>query len=68
MKKYYPTPTQVKFYDRNEKRWIGGIGYRDEIICGECGSIIEVDDLEENEVVDYPPESWIDFEEIVREE
>lgn len=68
MKKFYPIPTQLKFYDRDKKRWIGGIGYRDEIICGECGGVIKVDDLEENEVVNYPPESWIDFEEIVREE
>ena len=66
MKKYYQTPTQVKFYDSWENRWIGGIAYRDEIICGECGGIMDIDDLKENEIVDF--NFWVDVEEMIREE
>ena len=39
--KYY-TPTQVKFYDADSGRYIGGIAYDDYIICGCCGGIFEI--------------------------
>lgn len=48
MKKYFEKPTQVKFIDcfESEKRILGGIAFGDIIICGECGSTIEMDDIE----------------------
>ena len=41
MKKYnyFEAPTQVKFWD---ERYIGGIAYRDEIICGCCGGVFSI--------------------------
>ena len=46
MKKYnyFEAPTQVKFWD---ERYIGGIAYRDEIICGCCGGIFKISDVYE---------------------
>ena len=62
MKKYYDYPTQVIFKERldvtDEPRWIGGIAYRDEVICGECGSIIPLEDIEK--IVNFP---WISISE-----
>lgn len=66
MKKYnyFEAPTQVKFWDG---RYIGGIAYRDEIICGCCGGIFKIGDvyevapdtLEEDPIVVY--NSWVDL-------
>nr|DAV69817.1 MAG TPA: TPL-binding domain in jasmonate signaling [Caudoviricetes sp.] len=46
MKKYnyFEAPTQVKFWDGC---YIGGIAYRDEIICGCCGGIFKISDVYE---------------------
>lgn len=41
---YFEIPTQVKFWDG---RYIGGIAYRDEIICGCCGGIFRISDIYE---------------------
>ena len=41
---YFEVPTQVKFWDG---RYIGGIAYRDEIICGCCGGIFRISDIYE---------------------
>lgn len=57
--KYFDRPTQVKFVDpfeteqTGEKRWLGGIAYGAEVICGECGSIIELDEIEDLEVLEW---------------
>lgn len=50
MKKYeyFAVPTQVKFWDALSKDYIGGIAYRDEIICGCCGSIFEISEIYES--------------------
>ena len=41
MKKYdyFEVPTQVKFWDAH---YIGGIAYRNKIICGCCGHILDI--------------------------
>lgn len=46
MKKYnyFEAPTQVKFWDGC---YIGGIAYRDEIICGCCGGIFKISNVYE---------------------
>ena len=69
MKKYnyFETPTQVKFQDG---RYIGGIAYRDGIICGCCGSVFKISDiyevapdtLEEDPIVVY---DWIDINQYI---
>ena len=62
MKKHYDVPTQVKFYDKDNEVWLGGIAYGDEIICGECGGVFELSDLEPHEVEELP---WIDISEAI---
>ena len=60
MKKFYDVPTQVKFIENpdivSDHRWIGGIAYQDYVICGECGGIIELEDI-----VDIVELSWVDI-------
>ena len=65
--KYFDTPTQVKFLESadvvDEPRWLGGIAYHNEIICGECGSIVEIDDVDE--IVVLP---WVSISEEIQGE
>ena len=54
---YFKVPTQVKFWDYKNGYYVGGIAYRDEIICGCCGSIFknrEVYKIIQNEINDAP--------------
>ena len=67
MKTYYERPTQVRWLDTENKCWIGGIAYRDEIICGCCGSILELDEFKEGEVVELD-KWWVNIEEEIRGE
>ena len=55
--KQFEKPTQVQFYDADNDVWIGGIGYKDEIICCECGAVVEIADLydAENLVIEPNP-------------
>lgn len=57
MRDYYEKPTMVKFLNPNyfedgvvenadgEEYWLGGIAYKDEIICGCCGGAFEIKGL-----------------------
>jgi hypothetical protein len=56
MKNFYEVPTQVIFTDIENGHVIGGIAFHDYVICGECGSIIELDDV--NSIHELP---WIDI-------
>ena len=60
MKNFYEVPTQVKFIENadvvDDPRWIGGIAYQDYVICGECGGIIELEDIAE--IIELP---WVDI-------
>lgn len=53
MKKYFEIPTQVLFRQdeetmrENGAHWFAGIAYRDEIICGCCGGIVEIEEVEQ---------------------
>lgn len=45
---YYETPCQVRFIDCGDPHNIttlGGIAYKDEIICGCCGAILSIDGI-----------------------
>lgn len=64
MKRQYEKPTQVRWFDNVDGIWVGGIAYRDEIICGCCGGILELSEFEDGEVFEY--EDWIDIEEEIR--
>lgn len=69
MKKYdyFAVPTQVKFWDYEGGHYLGGIAYRDEIICGCCGGIFDIneiykfapDELKEDPIVVY--NDWVDI-------
>jgi hypothetical protein len=60
MKKFYDVPTQVKFIESDdvvdEPRWIGGIAFQDYVICGECGSIVDLKNLAD--IIELP---WVDI-------
>ena len=60
MKNFYEVATQVKFIESvdvvDEPHWIGGIAYQDYVICGECGGIIELEDIAE--IIELP---WVDI-------
>ena len=49
---FFDRPTQVAFFDTENKVFIGGIADGNRIICLECGGIIGIDefldDIEEN--------------------
>ena len=65
---WFDKPVQIQFYDwRADGRWVGGIGYRNEIICCECGSIISLNDLYDAETLIFEPNpirflgDWVDI-------
>ena len=65
---WFDKPVQVQFYDwREGGRWLGGIGYRNEIICCECGSTISLNDLYDAETLVIEPNpvrlfgEWVDI-------
>lgn len=62
----FEKPTQVKFADlfeeeeQGRRRILGGIAFGDFVICGECGSVLEMEDVEILEV--FP---WIDISDAI---
>ena len=60
MKKFYEVPTQVKFIESadvvDEPYWNSGIAYQDYVICGECGGIVDLEDIAE--IIELP---WVDI-------
>ena len=68
--KYFDRPTQVMFCDE-EGCWKGGIAYCDEIICGCCGSIYDIEEIYElcsNNVKNpiYTYSQWINISDEIR--
>lgn len=53
-RKYYEEATQVIFIENEAENphKIGGIAYHDYVICGECGAIVPISDVE---IIDYLP-------------
>lgn len=64
---YFKIPSQVKFWDYEGGYYLGGIAYRDKIICGCCGDVCDIseiykfapDTLEEDPIVVY--DTWVDL-------
>jgi hypothetical protein len=51
---------QVKFYDKKDKRWCGGIMIDDQyIICGCCGSVFKCDNFATEEIEPY--DYWVNI-------
>ena len=71
---YFRQPTQVMYFDyreEDEPRVLTGIAFRQEIICGCCGGVIDIDKLVEagkreghNKVV-FPYNTWEDISEAI---
>ena len=61
---YFEKPTQVKFIEKREEdeepREIGGIAYKNEIICLECGGVIPCEDVKK-----LTPMEWADIHELI---
>lgn len=53
--KIFETPQQVKFKDEEHNLELGGIAYNDFVICGECGDVLPLCQVEIIEVYD----DWI---------
>ena len=58
-KTYYPVPTQVKFYNDVDGMYYGGVAYKDEVICGCCGMVLDIQTL-----YDYTLEGLTAIEEL----
>lgn len=54
---YFNDPTQVAFIESDEivdePQWIGGIAFQSYIICGECGGVIDLKDVEDIRVMPW---------------
>ena len=61
---YFDVPTQVAFIENSDisddRNWKGGIAIDMSIICGECGSAIELDDVQS--LIVYP---WISISDAI---
>lgn len=58
----FDVPTQVAFKSENDHVWHCGIGYNDIIICGCCGGIVPLDELEDVQAL-----TWTDIEVAIEE-
>lgn len=65
--KYFDVPKQVKWYDSENEVWHFGIAFRDYIICGCCGSIIEICDLLEQDKF-YIYKEWKNIDDFILKE
>lgn len=67
---WFDSPTQVAFYDVDAEKYVGGIAYKNEIICGCCGGVFEIKEvyeMAEEYIKDKDKDaiiemSWIDIE------
>ena len=68
---YFEVPTQVKFWDVDGDHYIGGIAFRDEIICGCCGGVFDISEIYESapdtlEDPIVPYDDWVDISSEIR--
>ena len=71
MKTYFDEPTQCLWYDG--EHYCGGIAFRDEVICADCGGVIKIQTIVEDAEGDgkvpvYVAEIWEDFAEAIADE
>lgn len=48
---YYGSPCQVRYYDADRAKFVGGIAYQDCIICGYDGSVTPIQIIIDNAAV-----------------
>ena len=68
---YYGTPCQVRFYEAASGLYRGGIAIHDYIICGCCGSALDIEELLEDAEaagidLQYHELPWIDIKDEIR--
>lgn len=61
MKRDFEIPTQVRWYDEENEMFHGGIAFGDVIICGCCGGIIELDEIDLDKLTTY--DFWVNLDE-----
>lgn len=64
MRHYFDRPTQLKFWDADVDHYVGGIGYKNDIICGCCGDIIDPEEIIRSTPMGIDPIvvlDWIDI-------
>lgn len=70
MAKKFTVPTQVRFWDYDNRKYMGGIAYGNEVICGCCGGTFLID-----EIYEFAPEGvdpltaydyWVDISEEIK--
>ena len=81
MRHFYEIPVMVQFRDpqwelcagedESERPWICGIGHHDVIICGCCGSALDIEELLEDAEaagidLQYRELPWIDIKDEIR--
>lgn len=60
----FEKPTALAYWNAEEERYFGGIGYKEEVICGRYGDAFKIEDIyvnapcDVNPIIDYPG-SWI---------
>ena len=67
---YFEEATQVVYWESVGEQWFAGIAYKDFVICGCCGSVIEI-----KEIYDCAPghienpiqrfSNWVDITEVI---
>lgn len=65
-KTWFSKPTQLKVEDPNNADiYIYGIGYHDVFICGCCGSMFELEEINEDglEIIEL---DWVNFSDYIR--
>ena len=59
----FEKPTALAYWNAEEERYFGGIGYKDEVICGCYGDALKIENIyasapcDINPIIDYP-EHW----------
>lgn len=63
---FFESPKQVKFWDVDGGHYTAGIAYKDEIICGCCGGVFEIEEVVADAMSDgvepiIPYDYWVDL-------
>ena len=64
--RYFDVPTQVYFWDFDGNHWLAGIAWNQNIICGCCGGVFEIDEVYEYAPAELvhpiiPFNTWVDL-------
>lgn len=65
----FEDPMQVSFFDSELGEWVGGIAYGTEIICGDTGELIDIDEIYESAPDTEDPirvhDDWVDVSDAI---